>query len=36
VGLVITEVNPGNDGSGNMVKRLVDGVVGAFKGRLSK
>jgi len=33
---VITEVNPGNDGSGKMVKRLVDGVVGAFKGRLSK
>jgi arginase len=36
VGLVITEVNPGNDGSGEMVKRLVDSVVGAFKGRLCK
>jgi arginase len=36
VGLVVTEINPGNDGTGEMVERLVDGVVGAFKGRLSK
>ncbi len=34
VGLVITEVNPGNDGSGEMVEKLVDGIVGAYKGRL--
>jgi len=34
VSLVITEVNPGNNSSGEMVERLVDGIVGAFKGRL--
>jgi arginase family enzyme len=33
VGLVITEVNPGNDGSVEMVERLVDGIVGAFRNK---
>jgi arginase len=34
VGLVVTEVNPGNDGTGEMVERLANGIVGAFRGRL--
>jgi arginase len=35
VGMVLTEVNPNNDPSGEMVGMLVDGVVGAFAGRMS-
>lgn len=35
VGLVVTEVNPNNDGSGNMVGELVDGVVEAFRLRIN-
>lgn len=36
VGLVITEVNPCNDGSGDMIEKLVDGIVGAFRRRLGR
>jgi hypothetical protein len=34
VGLVTTEVNPDNNGSGEMIDKLFDGIVRALKGRL--
>jgi arginase len=34
-GLTVTEVNPNNDPSGQMVQRLVDGIVDAMDGRPS-
>ena len=30
-GLVVTEVNPGNDPGGRLVERLVDGIVDTFE-----